>query len=90
MNIEGLDWDDANVEHIARHQVSPSEVEEVCFGFFIFSRETAQRYILSGQSGNGRYLNIVIERTGKGLYRPITAFEMSEKYRRAYKRIAGM
>jgi uncharacterized DUF497 family protein len=89
LNIESLNWDDANIEHIARHQVTPAEVEDICFGSFIFTREASQRYILSGQSGSGRYLNVVIERIGKGVYRPITAFEMSEKYRRVYKRQTG-
>ncbi len=25
-------WDDWNAEHLARHHVSPTEVNEVCFG----------------------------------------------------------
>jgi len=81
-----LEWDDENIEHIGQHSVSPQEVEDVCFGFHISVRERNQRYILSGQTAAGRYLNVVIERVGKGLFRPITAFEMSENYKHSYKK----
>ncbi len=86
MKVEGLDWDDENIGHIARHNVNPREVEDVCFGTHISEREAGQRYILSGQSTNGRYLNVVVERVGKALFRPITAFEMSENYKRRYRK----
>ncbi len=86
MKIDSLYWDDENIEHIARHNVNPQEVEDVCFRTYIIEKESDQRYILSGQSANGRYLNVVIERVGKGLFRPITAFEMSENYKRRYRK----
>ena len=53
MKIGELDWDDNNIEHIARHGVTPQEVEDVCFGFHIYVREGGQRYIISGQSAGG-------------------------------------
>ena len=87
--IVELQWDDENVAHIARHKVSPQEVEDVCFGFHIYEKENGQRYILSGQTAAGRYLNVVVEQIGKGLVRPITAFEMSESYQRNYKKRLG-
>jgi len=86
MKINSLYWDDENIEHIAQHSVNPQEVEDVCFGTHIIERGGDQRYILSGQSANGRYLNVVIERVGKGLFRPITAFEMSENHKRRYRK----
>ena len=86
MIIGDLQWDDENSTHIARHNVNPQEVHDICFGLHISSRESNQRYILSGQTADGRYLNVVIERVGKGLFRPITAFEMSESYKSRYKK----
>jgi hypothetical protein len=88
MKIDELDWDDNNIEHIARHGVTPQEVEDVCFGFhiYIYIRESDRRYVISGQSAGGRYLNVVIERVGKGVFRPITAFEMSDNYKRRYRK----
>ena len=85
MTIIELQWDDENAEHIAQHKVNPKEVEDVCFGTHISRKEGDQRYILSGQTEIGRYLNVVIEKVGGGVFRPITAFEMSEKYRRGYR-----
>lgn len=89
MRINVLQWDDNNIEHIARHGVNPQEVEDACFGFHIYVRESGRRYIVSGQSASGRYINVVIERVGKGVFRPITAFEMSENYKRRYKKRFG-
>ncbi len=86
MKIDSLYWDDENIEHISKHNVNPQEVEDVCFGTHIIRREGDRRYILSGQSANGRYLNVVIERVSTGLFRLITAFEMSENYKRRYRR----
>ncbi len=86
MKIDSLYWDDENIEHISKHNVNPKEVEDVCFGTHIIRRERDRRYILSGQSANGRYLNVVIERVSKGLFRLITAFEMSENYKRRYRK----
>ena len=86
MIIGQLLWDDENIEHIARHRVNPEEVEDICFGLHISGKESGQRYILSGQTASGRYLNVVVERVGKGLFRTITAFEMSENYKRRYRK----
>ena len=86
MKIDSLYWDDENIEHISKHNVDPQEVEDVCFETNLIRKEGKQRYILSGQSANGRYLNVVIERANKGMFRPITAFEMSENYKRRYRK----
>jgi uncharacterized DUF497 family protein len=86
VKISDLQWDDENIGHTARHDVNPDEVEAVCFGLHVSERAGNQRYVLSGQTAAGRYLNVVIERVGGGLFRPITAFEMSENYRRRYRK----
>ncbi|MBM3926344.1 MAG: BrnT family toxin [SAR202 cluster bacterium] len=86
MNIVELEWDDRNIKHIARHSVSPEEVEDVCFGFHFARSEHGGRYVLSGQSDAGRYLNVIVEDLGRGRFRPITAFEMSDNYKASYRR----
>ena len=86
MKVTSLEWDDHNIEHIARHGVSPQEVEEVCFGLHICMKERVDRYVLSGKTPDGRYLIVVIQRLHADAFRPITAFDMSEDYRRLYKR----
>lgn len=86
MKIDKLLWEDKRIEHIARHNVNPKEVEDVCFGLHLSEKAGSRRYILSGQSLEGRYLNVVVERLAKGLFRPVTAFEMSENYKRRYRK----
>lgn len=89
MLIQGLNWDDENIEHINKHNVSPSEVEDVCYGIHFSRRESKGRYILSGQSTSGRYLNVVLELVNDAIYRPITAFDMSENYKLRYRKRLG-
>ena len=89
MRISQLEWDDDNVEHIARHEVTPQEVEDICFGLHIARKEFGGRYILAGQSAEGRYLNVVIETVSGSVFRPVTAFEMSETYKKSYRRRIG-
>lgn len=89
MRIAELIWDDSNVGHIARHKVTPHEVEDICFSPHISVKSEHHKYVLSGQTQIGRYLNVVIERVDKGIFRPITAFEMSENYKRAYRKRMG-
>jgi uncharacterized DUF497 family protein len=84
-----LEWDDENEEHILRHNVNTEEVGDVCFGLNLSERESNSRYILSGQTRSGRYLNIVIERIGKGIFRPITAYEMDNSYKARYRKRTG-
>lgn len=86
MNIGELIWDDENIEHIARHNVTPQEVEDVCFGLHLSEKASGGRYVMSGQSTAGRYMNVVVQRIGDRLFRPITAFEMSDNYKSRYKK----
>ena len=85
MRISELEWDDENIENIARHDVNPEEFEDICFGTHLSRRESNLTYVLSGQTAAGKYLNVVVEQVGKGLFRPVTAFEMSEHYKRRYR-----
>jgi uncharacterized DUF497 family protein len=86
VQIHELQWDDSNVAHIARHDISPDEVEDVCFSLHIRERSENKKYILSGQTSNGRYLHVVLAGADKGLFRPITAFEMSDNDKRSYRK----
>ena len=92
MEILDLEWDDDNVLHIARHHVNPDEVEDVIYGIYLYSKDPDskssgdERYIISGRTRNGRYLNVVVKKIYKTRYRPITAFEMSENYIRRFKK----
>jgi uncharacterized DUF497 family protein len=92
MIISGLEWDDYNDREIARHQVTPEEVEDICYGLHISKRDPdfkskgKERYILAGKTPGGRYLDVIIEKLHGSYYRPVTAFEMSENYKRSFQR----
>jgi uncharacterized DUF497 family protein len=77
-----FDWDDANVIHIAEHDVVPEEAEEAILGdsldieFDIVDGEERWSYV--GETNDGRILWVTITLRGKRM-RVVTAFE-PEKY----------
>ena len=87
MEIREFDWDDDNIEHIARHQVSPDEVEDVAFDDepWIRRGKKGTRYML-GFTISGRYLFVGYVLKRKGVARTITAMDMDSKARKLYKK----
>ena len=87
MEIREFEWSDRNIEHIARHNVSPDEVEDVAFDDepWIRKGRKGTRYMLGFTIG-GRYLFIVYRLKSEGISRVITAMDMDEKTRRLYKK----
>ena len=86
MKITGLEWDDENVEHINKHRVTPTEVGDVCFESHIAYPGKYDRYILYGQTANGRYLKVILKRLHATRFRPITAFDMSDSEKHNYRK----
>lgn len=58
--IDALDWDDWNRAHIAKHQVTPAEVEEVVVGDAIARASYKNRVAVIGPTGTGRMLTVII------------------------------
>lgn len=84
-----LEWDDANRDHVLRHQVSIEEVEEVLY-FEPHLRRTRQgRYLAYGQTLSGRHLVVVFVHRGRGRARPVTARPMDVRERRLLRRWRG-
>lgn len=83
-------WPEDRIEHIARHGVTPDEVEEVCFGGPLVLRGKSEGknpvYYVLGQTSAGRHLFCVIIEFPNGRAYPVTARPMTEKERRQYKR----
>jgi hypothetical protein len=50
-----LDWDERNIAHIAKHSVSPEEVEEVFFDDTPHFRRHGKVFYAFGQTMSGRY-----------------------------------
>ena len=87
MEISEFEWDENNIDHIAKHQVFPDEVEDVAFDDepWVKKGRGETRYML-GYTVAGRYLFIVYVLKDKGLARVFTAMDMDEKTRKLYRR----
>ncbi|MHB1799770.1 MAG: BrnT family toxin [Vulcanimicrobiaceae bacterium] len=83
--IDRLRWDAWNVEHIARHEVTPREVEEVCAGPFIAHSTHTARLLLIGPTLAERMLAVVLAQIEAGTWYTITARPTSGKERRLYE-----
>ncbi len=84
-----LIWDRRNVAHIDRHNVTPQEVEEVCFtnhySHRVGGRGRYRRYMVIGQSETGRYLTIFVDFQRRCVFYPVTARDAAENERRFFQ-----
>lgn len=82
-----LVWTQAVVDKLwNKHKVTPEEVEEVvCDDKPIGHKATMSSYCIYGQAVSGRYLFVVVRKTGRGSrYRVVTARNMEDKERKYY------
>jgi uncharacterized DUF497 family protein len=90
MTIREIVWPKERIEHIARHNVTPREVEEVCFGKPLVQQPHAKGqnpvYYVLGQTDAGVYLFCVIVRLADGKGYPVTARPMTDREKRRYRR----
>lgn len=84
LHVRRLVWDSWNISHIARHNVTPEEVEEVCHGPFVTLAGYAERILVLGPTSAGRMLVVVLEPVDPGVYYAVTARPASRKERRYY------
>ena len=89
MRVKELHWNQSQIEHIAQHNVTPEEVEEVCSSNpFVQRTKTcgdSPVYHVLGQTPTGRYLFSVIIQFPDGKGYPVTARSMTDKEKRRYK-----
>ncbi len=84
-------WDDCNVAHIARHDVTPEEVQQVCRGDPLVQEIFDHRLRLIGPTEAGRLLTVSLAPWGNDAYYPITAHPANRGQQRLYtaaKRLA--
>jgi len=92
VQISQLVWNEDILEHIARHNVTSGEVEEVCFGspLILKSKKAAKGpnpiYYALGQTESGRYLFITFISFKHGRAMVITARDMDQTERKYYRR----
>ena len=79
-------------EHIwTKHQVTPEEVEEVCFSDSLVRQGRNHSYAIYGRTEAGRYLIVFLypDPEGHGVFRLATAREMEQVERHRYERSKG-
>jgi uncharacterized DUF497 family protein len=82
-----FDWDEQNVAHIARHDVTPQEIEELFGRDPVLGEDESTgdelRFRAYGITAAGRLLTVPFT-VRAGMVRPITAWEMSRKEKKLY------
>ncbi len=79
-----LIWDNWNKEHIKKHGVSISEVEEVCKNAVAVKQSYLGRTMVFGKTVNGRLLTIVLSFGNEKDAYVVSARDMSKNEREIY------
>jgi uncharacterized DUF497 family protein len=88
--VEKLVWDRWNISHIARHDIVPEEIYEVCSNKPVIQRGAKRnRLVLLGNTNDDRLINVVLESRGKRNYYPITAYDASPEDEVLHERLKG-
>ena len=87
MEGEEFDWDDANVRHLVRHGVSPTEAEQAILDpaaiMVELQTDREERIKAVGRTASGRILVAVFTFRGDAI-RPITAYDATKRDRIGY------
>lgn len=81
IKIKSLIWDDWNTEHIKKHGVLISEVEEAGQNIIYHRKSKRNRFLAVGRSGN-RMVSLIIRRLESTKYFLVTARDASKKERK--------
>lgn len=88
--VTRLVWDEWNVAHSARHDVTPEEVEACCHGGSVQLQGKKGRIILLGTTRSGRCLAVILDpEKDKGVYYPVAARPASRSERRYFEEQKG-
>ena len=91
LRIEALEVDDYILDKIeSRHGVPFHEVEQACYSLHRHVRRgRTGLYKVFSQTEAGRHLLVVLAERGGGVWRVVTAREMTDQERRLYRRVRG-
>ncbi|OGE37559.1 hypothetical protein A3B45_00895 [Candidatus Daviesbacteria bacterium RIFCSPLOWO2_01_FULL_39_12] len=79
--VKKIIWDEWNVEHIRKHNVTQREVEEISKNIITHKKVKLGRYSIFGRVSS-RILTVIINRKATGIYYPVTARDAAKKERR--------
>ena len=81
-----FEWDDWNLDHIARHSVKPDEAEAVLDNNPLVLRTADGKYLAYGKTDGGRYLLVVFVRKSTAVVRVITARDLTDGEKIQFRR----
>ena len=82
IQVNKLIWTESNIDHIARHDVTREEVEEVCHGNYIIGEANHGRIMIIGPTQSGRALAAILDREEEDqIWYPVTARSADRKER---------
>ncbi len=90
-NVTGFEWDEANIAHIARHNVKPEEAEEIFFDENnvldedIEHSEAEKRFLIIGKTQKGRLLYQIFTKRGNKI-RVISSRNINKKEVNLYEK----
>lgn len=89
--IEALEIDEHILDKIeSRHGVAFAEVEEACHSESRHVRRGREGlYKLYGATEAGRYLLVVLANRGEGVFKIVTARDLTQQERRLYRQARG-
>ena len=83
--VQRLLWDSWNVAHIARHDVTPDQVEEICHQDAVTSETYGGRIRMIGQTRGRILTGILAPQAEEGVYYVVTARTASKKERQRFR-----
>ncbi|MBI4641388.1 MAG: BrnT family toxin [Candidatus Tectomicrobia bacterium] len=86
MRCARLEWDEQNLEHIARHSVDWDEAEAVSDNDPLILGTADNKYLAYGQTDEGRYLLAVFIRKPGPFIRIISARDLKDGEKKRHKR----
>ena len=91
--MAAFDWDQANIDHIARHGITPEEAEQVVLNdpidLTMQLRDGEERTPQVGETDDGRLL-VVVTTWREELIRVVTAFPAKSPLRKLYATQKGL
>lgn len=91
-SFDGFEWDEGNIDHIAKHGVSTDEAEEVFFNSPIERSlgvvNGEKRFMDIGLTDNDRFLTVIFTMRGRNI-RVVTAYNSEETHKALYRRERG-
>ncbi|MDP9316549.1 MAG: BrnT family toxin [Chloroflexota bacterium] len=90
LTITRLLWDEHNIAHIAKHAVTPAEVEEACQSRSVVLQAYGGRLALIGMTARPRILTVILNpQLYAGEYYVVTARDADKNERQWYRTYTG-